>query len=378
MTEIFDLSALGALNDGCIIFNKSFAADKVFDGKRDSFLISAVASFNGLNSPHICFSITVKGQAEPVYSSHYYVMGGCNEFIKQSFRIPFLFRDEMKLTVSVQIPDGTVLQIKEFGIDEGGEAEDVNPNVRYNAHLGLWGMAPDNTVPSFELAGLSGFKSCIAVPKVTKDSVIVCIHDDTINRTARDCRGNPPGDKVFVKDKTYKELLEWEYGSYKNPIYKGVFIPTLSQFFDICEQFGMSPMFSTHPSLDVSQWEQVKSEVDSRNLLKRFHIKGFGLDTLKSAFSVFSDEIDGYTLDSRNFDSDLLRDFFNSDIAKSDLRIGFEIPFGKYTSEIAEEITGRGFFAAAYSIKQRYIEEYKRLISYGVTEFTEDLHCPVI
>ena len=46
--------------------------------------------------------------------------------------------------------------------------------------------------PAFELAGVCGFDSCITVPKVTKDGVFVCIHDDTINKRARDHSGNMP------------------------------------------------------------------------------------------------------------------------------------------------------------------------------------------
>ena len=34
-----------------------------------------------------------------------------------------------------------------------------------------------------------------------------------------------------------------------------------------------------------------------------------------------------------------------------------------------------GFFAAAWNINRRDYGEYERLISYGVSEFTEDNHC---
>ncbi len=378
MTDIFNLGEYGVAGADYVELKNSCTVCRVFEEKHDSFLLSLVSSYSGSSAPHINFSITVNGQNEPLYSSHYYKIGAHGEFLKHTFRIPFMFLDKMKLTVSFHIPDGTVLRIRDIGIDHGDDVTDYFPNIRHNAHLGLWGMAPDNTVPAFELAGYSGFKSCIAVPKVTKDGVLVCIHDDTVNRTVRDTFGNEFNEKICVCDKTYGELLMWECGSYKNPIYNGTEIPAVSQFFDVCERFGMAPMFSTHPSLDEDRWKQVRCEVEKRGLLKSFHIKGFSIETLESAYSVFSDEIDGYTLDSRSFSDELISEFCRSDIAKSKLRMGFEIPFGKYTEDIAKKILGCGFFAAAYSVKQRFSEEYDELISYGVTEFTEDLHCPVV
>jgi glycerophosphoryl diester phosphodiesterase len=227
---------------------------------------------------------------------------------------------------------------------------------------------------AFELAAACGFPACIAVPKVTLDGELVCIHDDTINKTARDKDGNAPTEQIFVWDKTYSELSEWEYGSYKNAIYKGEKLPLLSEFFDLCAKTGMAPMFSTHPGLSVEKWQEVKEMLSRRGLLHRFHIKSFGLDILERAYSVFGEEIDGYTYDLGGYKpekvADLRRVFGNASS-----RIGVEVQFDEYTEEIANEIRSAGFFAAAWNIKRRDFSEYERLMSYGVTEFTEDYHC---
>lgn len=371
-----DLLRYGKSNAGTAEIEKSFSSDIILREGLQSAFVNSESAYFGENAPHIYFDITVNNQEEPLYRSHSYIIGDKEAFKAQSWRIPTLFLPDMKLRVNVDIPEGTVLSIRDFDLSDDSCPKNYNNNnLRHNAHLGFWGMAPDNTMPAFELAAKAGFSVCIVVPKLTKDGVIVCIHDDKINRTARDKDGNEPEEAVYVWDKTYKELLEWEYGSYKNEIYKGTKIPRLDEFFDLCKKTGMSPMFSTHPGLPLEKWKEVRVMLEERGLLENFHIKSFGLDILKTAYSVFGTDIDGYTFDTREFRKELIYDFLSLGIDKSKCRLGFEGPFGKYTREIAEEITKNGLFASAYKIKQRSTEEYLKLISWGVTEFTEDYHC---
>ena len=87
-----------------------------------------------------------------------------------------------------------------------------------------------DTIPSFLMAAKCGFDSCIVVPERTKDGESVCIHDDTVNRTARDCSGNPPEEALQVTDMTYEELLKWDFGRYKNAVYTNTKIPGLEEF----------------------------------------------------------------------------------------------------------------------------------------------------
>ncbi|MBQ3151272.1 MAG: hypothetical protein IJB86_08535 [Clostridia bacterium] len=371
MTVFDDFKKHGTYDGESLLCTESFCFDKKVSRRDKGFVVVSDAKYKG-RAPHISFSLTVDGQAEPLYVSHDYIIGGDGVCEFQKHRIAPIFLDSMTLTVRVEIPNGTQLFIKNFDFSDVPEVPYTERKIRFNAHLGLWGMAPDNTLSAFRLAANAGFLHCIAVPKVTKDGVIVCIHDDTINRTA----GNAPTEPVCVRDLTYNELMEFEYGSYKNEVFKGEKLPKLTEFFDICKETGMTPMFSTHPDLPVEKWQEVKAETDKRGLTSAFHIKGFGADILRNAFSVFGNVIDGYTLDSRRFDESLIKDILSIGIDRKKCRIGIEIPFDRYTKEIADKILAGNLFAAAYSIKKRSQEEYQRLVSYGVTEFTEDLHCP--
>lgn len=342
---------------------------------RGSMVIEALACYTGEEEPRIQFALKVNGQEGFLYQSHSYCIGKKEEYTRKSWRVPPLFLPQLTLVINIEIPNGTILNIKSFGMGQDTGKADWNGGYRHNAHLGFWGLAPDNTMPAFELAEASGFSSCIVVPKVTKDGILVCIHDDTINRTARDKDGNAPEEPIYVWDKTYDELLEWEYGSYKNEVYKGTKMPLLSDFFDLCAKTGMRPMFSTHPGLTVEQWQQVKNMLEERGLLKNFHIKSFGLSILETAYSVFGTEIEGYTYDVGKWENSPVSRLLNSGIDSKSCRVGVEFVFDQYTREIATEIRDAGFFAAAWNIKRCNFSEYQRLFSLGVTEFTEDYHC---
>jgi glycerophosphoryl diester phosphodiesterase len=364
----------GKSRDGAVNISEGFSVDTGICGYTECITVSLLSSYSGNSAPKIKFSLTVMGEDKPLYTSHSYRIGRENEFTRQTFRVPPLFLPEIRLSLSIEVPEGTVLSVKALGANENTPSTRLTCGPRHNAHLGFWGLAPDNTMPAFELAAASGFPACIAVPKVTGDGKLVCIHDDTINRTARDKNGNPPAEPIYVWDKSYAELSEWEYGSYKNKIYKGTRLPLLSDFFDLCAKTGMRPMFSTHPGLTVEQWKEVKEMLSRRSLLKSFHIKSFGIDILKTAYSVFGNEIEGYTFDIGKWQDSHIETLLSSGIDKNVCRVGIEVQFDEYTEEIADKIRSAGFFASAWNVKRRDFSEYERLMSYGVTEFTEDYH----
>ena len=376
MISYQSLLPFGKQVDGVLEIKDSFSFVCPEDNGADCTLVTALCAYEGKEAPKIQFDLTAGGQDAPFYQSHDYRMGRSGDYTRQTWRVPPLFLPNMTLTICVKIPEGTVLSVKSFGTSHDAGAKDWNGGPRFNAHLGFWGLAPDNTLPALELAAACGFPACIVVPKVTKDGVFVCLHDDkSVSRTARDKNGNPPEAPFAIKDKTYDELWEWEFGSYYNEIYRGTGLALLSDFFDLCAKTGMRPMFSTHPALTVEQWQTVKQMLTVRGLLKNFHIKSFHIERLQTAYSVFGTEIEGYTYDLDVWEDTRVDELLTSGIDTHACRVGIEVLFRDYTEQIAATIRNAGLFAAAWGIKRRDFEEYERLLGWGVTEFTEDYHC---
>ena len=89
------------------------------------------------------------------------------------------------------------------------------------AHRGASAYYPENTMLSFEKAiemGCTGIETDV---QVTKDDVLVLIHDEMVNRTTN-------GDG-FVADYTYGELNKLDAGSWKGKEFAGIKIPTVEE-----------------------------------------------------------------------------------------------------------------------------------------------------
>ncbi len=92
------------------------------------------------------------------------------------------------------------------------------------AHRGACAHAPENTLDSFELA-LTHLADAIELDaKLSKDDVVMVIHDQTVDRTTNG--------KGRVGDLTLRELKQLDAGSFFGQEFNGVEIPTLDEVFE--------------------------------------------------------------------------------------------------------------------------------------------------
>lgn len=109
-------------------------------------------------------------------------------------------------------------------------------------HRGASGHAPEHTLAAYDLAIALGADYIEQDVAMTADGVLVCLHDGTLDRTARgyaaDCAGP-------VAAKTLAQLKNCDMGSWFNsaypdrakPEYVGLTIPTLEEVF---QRYGQS------------------------------------------------------------------------------------------------------------------------------------------
>ena len=113
-------------------------------------------------------------------------------------------------------------------------------------HRGASGYAPEHTILAYDLALEQGADYIEIDLQMTKDAVLVAMHDDTLDRTAV----APPGvPERFCSGPVIKRTLEQirmcDVGSwfneanpqYANPEYVGLQIPTLEEIF---QRYGTS------------------------------------------------------------------------------------------------------------------------------------------
>ncbi|MBM7552378.1 glycerophosphoryl diester phosphodiesterase [Thalassobacillus pellis] len=90
------------------------------------------------------------------------------------------------------------------------------------AHRGASKLAPENTMPAFELAYHAGADGIETDVQLTKDRVPILIHDENLRRTT-----NGTG---FVQDYTYDEIKRLDAGSWLSSKFSDTPIVSLEEF----------------------------------------------------------------------------------------------------------------------------------------------------
>ena len=111
------------------------------------------------------------------------------------------------------------------------------------AHRGASAYAPENTVPAFRLAADQRADFVEFDLQLTKDRQIVCLHDESLERTTdvedvfpdrfRTVTGGGPATRRWLlADFTLAELRRLDAGSWFGPSFRGTRIPTFAETID--------------------------------------------------------------------------------------------------------------------------------------------------
>ena len=124
------------------------------------------------------------------------------------------------------------------GPNAGSRTEDAP--VLNIGHRGASGYAPEHTIASYDLAKKMGADYIEQDLQLTRDGVLVALHDETLDRTARPTAESAPGDCTgLVREKTLAQIKTCDVGSWFNQTYPqyaseeyvGLRIPTLEEVF---------------------------------------------------------------------------------------------------------------------------------------------------
>ena len=102
-------------------------------------------------------------------------------------------------------------------------------NYILEAHRGVSAYYPENTLAAFAAAKALGYGMIELDTKFTADHQCVCLHDRTINRTARYPDGRAPEAEMAIATLTLEEARVFDYGLWKGEQFRGVWIPTLEE-----------------------------------------------------------------------------------------------------------------------------------------------------
>ena len=121
---------------------------------------------------------------------------------------------------------------------------ELNAPFRLISHRGWnsWNgeLYPEQVISSYKESYKRGLRNIECDVKFTSDGIPVLLHDDTINRTARNLDGSELETDIYLRDLTYKQVrTNYDFGIYQGERFKGTKIPTLEELLRLCKVMGM-------------------------------------------------------------------------------------------------------------------------------------------
>ena len=136
-------------------------------------------------------------------------------------------------------------------------------------HRGVKNLSPENTLNSIKLAHKLGLKWVEIDVKISKDSIPILLHDDTLERTTNG--------KGLPTDFNYDDLKKLDAGfSFYNYITK-IYIPTLKEVLLFCNEneIGLNIELKPNYGFEKNNVEAIAKLLINFNFINQFYFSSF-------------------------------------------------------------------------------------------------------
>lgn len=151
-------------------------------------------------------------------------------------------------------------------------------------------FTPENVKYSFKQAKLKGFNAIECDIRFTSDGIPVILHDETINRTARNSDGSVISETIAIADITLEQARQYDFGLAWGAAYIGEYIPTFEELVRWLKAWDMIGMCEIEfESISEDKARVLQSIVDKHNMRKRIKWIGSGYQTLTTMKNIATD-----------------------------------------------------------------------------------------
>lgn len=107
--------------------------------------------------------------------------------------------------------------------------------LKFQAHKGVSSENPENTMRAYKAAIAQGYDTIEMDVSVTRDMKFVMLHDSTLDRCGRDPDGSPIEHHLNIKDISFAEAAEYDFGLHFSRKFKGEKLPLLEDVLKLCK-----------------------------------------------------------------------------------------------------------------------------------------------
>lgn len=204
-----------------------------------------------------------------------------NKLLNDSSTLMFAFNDLSHLKTvedfqkySVELDGSTY--IKEDDLEKASSALSKSVTVKSINRLGydVYNSItpPEHSLEGYTLALKYGFDEILCDLRSTSDSIGVCLHDATINRTARNVDGSNVARATNILDITYDMANTYDYGLYKNSKYKGTELLTLERAVKFAKMNGVTLHIETKCGTTEVEMKMIENAVRT---VKKYNMSKF-------------------------------------------------------------------------------------------------------
>lgn len=169
------------------------------------------------------------------------------------------------------------------------------------AHRGASAYAPENTLAAVDAADGLGIDWVENDVQLSRDGVLVVVHDTTLGRTT-DAEQVFPGRAPWaVKDFTAAEIARLDAGSWFGAQYAGARVPTLTQYLHRVERNRQKLLLEikspeTYPGIEKETLRILREEgwLDRAHVKDRLIVQSFGAESVKTVHAQRPDVITGF------------------------------------------------------------------------------------
>ncbi|MET8325572.1 glycerophosphodiester phosphodiesterase family protein [Streptomyces sp. NPDC005181] len=169
------------------------------------------------------------------------------------------------------------------------------------AHRGASAYAPENTLAAVDRADRLGFDWVENDVQLTKDGVLVVIHDPDLKRTTDVEKVFPKRAPWAVKDFTAAEIARLDAGSWFGARYAGTRIPTLKQYLDRIEHNRQNLLLEIkspqlYPGIERETLRVLRRKgwLDQDHVRNRLVIQSFSAGSIKKVHQQRPDVTTGF------------------------------------------------------------------------------------